>query len=298
MSAHIQLPAHNITQVMKLRMKLVEYAEPFYGQPVTAQNFADLVQAARRLLPGELDQEVLRKSLQNLWHLPLARKDWDAAAWRLAGNLPRLRQGLPAPLWGGQPEPEWVPLQIDRVERRVRKKDETPGAVLTFTALAGTPTGCKIERFWTVRFMRRIKQDMGFSRGHDASERVHQGKSWIVRNFPFRDSAEFVRLRLWGLFTPETCVSGKPGFMQIHTNSACREWNRKILVLRTRLEVPCPKGFSHPCHYCPIGYQECRAGCHRETYIYKTCAGCQREAWHDPENGDDAPCIACSRHCQ
>jgi hypothetical protein len=288
------LPTYSIARVLSVRAGLLRQMALFYGRVVDAKVHSSLIERAYLVLPKSIPVQALNDSLRDVIGFELQAAHWASVAWRLAGNLDKLYHGLSVPPWTRQLEEEWCPLQIEDASKCKRELDNAPGAEMVFRVLAGTPAGRIVHRFWSLRFMRRIKVMVGFSRFNNRPEKIRVGKRMVVRGLPFHDATEMVRLRLWGLFTSATCKPGTPNFLQVHGSNTFRQgWNRKILLARTHLEPPCPRSFTHPCFQCPVGYRECLAGCHPTTYVYRLCHGCGHEAWH--VQADSKLCLACAR---
>jgi hypothetical protein len=195
-------------------------------------------------------------------------------AWRIAGNLPRLKEGKYATPWTSQSEQEWMPMQIV-ASSLGRDYFDKLGATFQFRVLAGTACPLLIEKFWTRPFCGYLASDMGFS------------KPW--GKYPFRDTCQFVGTRLYGQFTPETC-EGAPMFEVISIPSAFKKANQELLKQRARIGFECPHGFTHACRNCHVGYDQCPAAVHPYTYETRECPACKRDMLFDKGS---RVCIAC-----
>jgi hypothetical protein len=294
MSNGVRLPVYDVAKIVRLRGELVRAGVAMCDRVMEGENFEHLLERTSSVLPSQIPPATLRGSLLPMVGTRLSKKDWSLTAWRLAGNLHLLRAGQVVLPWRGQGADEWCPVQIESVTNRHIKKSDSAGAEIVFRVLAGSPAGLTCQRLWSRRFMRMIRTDMGFDRKSEPPEWVIRRDKRVLKGFNFLDPREFTRLRLWGLFTSEHVRNGEPGFFEIYNSSTFKSgWNRDILVLRTKLDTPCPEGYTHDCYLCPVGYLKCPAACHKTTYELKACVGCHKESWHDPANGPGAVCLAC-----
>jgi hypothetical protein len=249
----------------------------------------ELVSTFKSCLPQAVKRENLLASIKHLAGEKLTEELISNTAWRLAGNLPRLRAGaVGAPPWHLQRADEWVPVQIE--DARFARTKRQLGYTFDFRVMAGTPCTLVIEKFWSLQFCRRMSRFMGFSR-FGTNEKTGE----VPYNL-FRDATELVTLRLQVLITPE--LSDKePGFKQTKVGPAAVAWNREQMRFRARqdAEHACPKNLSANilCHRCPFGYRTCRAGTHVRDYRIDACKGCRaKRAFFDGHISGEV-CLAC-----
>jgi hypothetical protein len=268
----------SLATVERLRDRLVERVFlAHYHETVAGSALRELTRELLRQLPNGVSTDAVFESLRYLAGCELTPVECLQVSWRLAGNIKRLRAGLPAGPWGGQTEDEWVPLEVlSAVPGRNRKKD--PGHTFAFRVLAGSPATLRITAFWSTKLSRYISRRVGFS--------APWGK------FAYPDPLALVRLRLYGLIIA-TRSATRPFFKQVSCPQSLQTWNRRH-ILRLRLRVlPCPNGWTHPCHKCAVGYRQCPAGTHRETYEQGPCNYCENpQALFDPERNREK-CVTC-----
>ena len=265
-----------VSQVEALRDRLVEQVFlPYYHVTVTAEALHELLARLHRELGVSTD--VLYESLRSLAGKELTPTLALRTAWRLAGNKARLRQGQPVPPWTTQPYDEWAAMQV--VGMRFYR---TRGGVLGFLAkiLLLTGLGCPqvVETFWSRRFIPVFARRLGFtsSRGR----------------YPYQHPFQIVGLRFLGLVERDRSLQ-QPGFRKVRSTAGLIRWNREaVLDYRMRIKS-CPRGYSHACHRCPVGWESCPGAVHRYDYVRQGCEQCGREAQvFDPEWGMDA-CMSC-----
>lgn len=253
--------------------------QSWIGQPVKLE---PLVQGLAAELPAYVSRDVLVESVRYLAGTVLTEVEAIRLAWRLAGNLPRLRQGLPVHPWIVQQQDEWVPLQILRCVSTKNPRGQI-GYDFTFRILAGTPAPLKITQFWSRRVAKYVARQIGFS------------APWGT--YPYRFARDMVGLRLLGHVEAQLSRT-VPVFRDIAGTNSLIQWNRRqVLKLRLRVGQSCPERFTHACARCPIGYRQCPAGTHAETYEIGRCSRCNNDdALFDPE--DTLPdCVSCNtRH--
>lgn len=248
---------------------------------ITGSELSEIADALRRALPGTVKRDVVFESVRHLVGRKLTAYTAAKLAWRLAGNLARLKAGESVRPWvGGLSGPEYLPLEAIKATP-LRDARNRLGYELSFMVLAGTPAAEKVSRYWTNAQVRWVAMRIGFS--------APWGK------YPFHKGTEIVGLRLLVRADPELSRGGVIGF------TACEEqppsfvsWNRKE-VLRFRMHIePCPNGWTHPCRNCAVGYEECRASVHLKTYEQRWCPECQSDAaFFDPELLSHK-CVSCT----
>jgi hypothetical protein len=271
-------PKFDVAAIERRRDAL--YAEVFsgyVGRAISGDDVSAMARRSRRWLP-RTSEAVLFESLRLLAGHTADRPLLFRTAWRLAGNLERLQQGFPSLPWVSQPVDEWVPLQVLTVTPGRNRRGDFGGRVKG-VILAGTACPLKPENFWSYPLAKAVARKVGFSRARG--------------RFPFSDILQFVGLRF--------CVKllsaksqGEPRFFDIACPGSMVKWNRQnVLTLRLRVGVACPRGYTHPCHRCAVGYRECPAGTHRLNYERGHCPQCnQIDAVFDADLG--SCCIECT----
>lgn len=270
-------PSFNIREIERRRNRIITLVlQERVGQVADPD---DLTNALLTVLPAGIRYDVVFESLRYLAGRTLQSDESIRLAYRLAGNLSRLKDGLSIPPWSSQREDEWVPLQVLRMVKMRNSKDKL-GYDVTLRVMAGTPAALKISAFWSGGRLKMIAADVGFSR------------PW--GKYPFKGSASMVGLRFLGKI--EAARShGRPTFQEIHCPQSLVNWNREnVLKLRLRVGMSCPMGYRHECWQCAIGYDQCAAGTHFRTYQVGSCNGCNNsQAVFDPED-PSLQCVNCT----
>jgi hypothetical protein len=224
---------HQIANVLKLRQKLIQRLTPLYqNELIVQETFLSLVRDLAQLLPDSIVTDVITDSIRYVVGQRLSAKELDELCWRLAGNLPRLKQRRAVPPWNRQPFQELVPAQIVKVQlRRGGLQRGELGHEITFRILAGTSCPLKVHKWWSVRASRFMayfrdanRHGFGFARSRGEE----------VSPYRYEDPRQFMSLRCLLLIDPELCdLKDGPGFQEIYHTSATMEWNRVTSVRTT-----------------------------------------------------------------
>lgn len=269
----------SITAIARRRDKLLrEVFEPMGPIVLRGSVFEEFVDHVVAVMPKGVLRNAVFETLRHLAGSALTPQASFAAAWRLAGNVHRLKRGIPTPPWTVQTEHEWVPVEVT-AGMPSRNHQNKAGTIFSFLIWAGSPCGMTIRLFWSNEVSRFVARRLGFS--------SMRGK------FPYANPLELVRLR--GVVLLDPALSREtPKFRQVREKlpSAFLTWNRNILRVRKRLE-PCPRQFKHACHQCVVGYSECPGGVHRLTYRRDSCPVCGNESYFD-DDVSAARCISCT----
>lgn len=266
------------TTALRRRLKACWKFDAMVGGPLALEEVRQLAAVFLEELPGRVPAQPLLSELASLVGSPLSDETLDTLQWRIAGNLARLREGETIP--AGVREPEWMPVQF--VDFR-----ETPGRLvgrkhqiaveLTYRVLAGCLCPSLHRFVWTTNFASYFASKLGFGRRGSAME--------------FVTTRQLISLRASLLFTPEQSER-QPGFDGVKVQPAMLKRNRELIKRRSRRLTDCPQGYTHECHKCWVGYNDCPMGCWPRTLIKQLCLSCQVEARHAP--GDDY-CVECER---
>ena len=279
MSNQVKLHVYSIREVLKLKRAIENdvQALSLLGAPMESEDFEALTRSIHDVLPPRITRRVVRDSLVHLAGEVVTKELLSELGWRLAGNIPRLRLGIPVTPWHRQARDEWVPMQIvDQVPYKNKKGDT--GAIMAFRVLAGTPCSMLLERFWTYRLSKYLASKLGFS------------AAW--GKYPFKKITELTGMRLYGLVEAERSL-GKPYFDQVSVPQSTEDYNRKLIKHRLRVGFKCPKKYDHPCYACPIGYDNCRCAVHPRTFVRAVCSVCDKNAWMDPIHLELRLCVDC-----
>lgn len=289
-------PRYNLEVIARLRRRLDEdVLGDSYGVVFAGADYDALVDKVMTVMPTTVKRPVVWDSLRDVAGVQLLAPVARELVWRLAGNIDRLRKGIPVPRWAGQVEAEWVPLQVMSVRLSVQKRTLTsgkvvkkPGGWMRFRVLAGYPAGLEVVKFVSTALASRMSPTLGFARWDREKFQWSQVPS---DKRPFRDIRDFGRLRLYGLVSPETCKDGL-SFTDIRCPPGAKSWNQALLKKRKRVGFSCPFNYTHDCCVCPVGWTACPAACHAFTFLSKICSICKKQAWHDPQV-TEAHCVGC-----
>jgi hypothetical protein len=253
------------------------------------EDLNEFFQGVRRTLPKEVDAGAVFQSIRYLVGQRMTEALLTEVAWRLAGNVTRLRRGIAVPPWNRQADEEFVPVQISGVQklRRFNKLYVEWSA----RVLAGTSVGLTVSKTWTDKFTRAVAQRLGFS------------KPWLAG--AFESPYELYGMRFYVLIEPRLCTS-TPGFETLWYDSdeqkirphSFYEYNRMLIRMRQRPDdlFSCPQNLPHslPCHLCIFGAEHCPAATHGRTYEQRRCDACNRdEAYFDPMVPGRVVCVEC-----
>lgn len=278
MTSKPRLPSYNIPTIFKLKRSLQEDAEliGFVGPPVNAVDLCWLIDYLSQKL--RVRPEVMRTSLLHLQGIDFTKDVLRDLAWRLCGNLPELRRGMPVRPWKRQAKNEWMPMQVvDSIPFRTKRSKF--GSLFTYRILAGSACSLTAERFWTTKFCRYMSNFWGFT------------KPW--GKYPLKQPREFVGMRLYGLFTPELCER-QPRFDLVRFSTGLLHHNRELIQHRRRVGFACPAQYTHACAACPKGYDFCPVAVHPRSYTRQHCKHCEppAQAWFDLPRSKER-CVVC-----
>lgn len=252
------------------------------------KRFADIVHEE---LPAGCDYQSVWDSLRHLAGTVPTAKLLHDLAHRLAGNTHNLQARRAVVPWSYQQHWEWVPLVVSSV-RRAKSPTGRFGVKLYFRVVAGTPCTLTAEKFWTGKQAAFMSKYFGFSRPPSP-------KANTPPPYPYLAPEQFTTLRAYGLIDPhKSGADVGPVFDKMRFPPSVIDFNREQFRHRNRGRgYECPRRFplTQLCHLCPIGYEECRAGCHAKTYATKDCPLCKQAAPFDPEQ--NAPfCVNCTNN--
>lgn len=272
----------NLSHVFRLKQKLQQKAEPWLGKKFRREDLYDLAATWFLALKKQTPVEVVFQSIRHLIDREATPELLATEAWRLAGNLRQLQNLRDAGPWVRQEFDEWVPVQIvDCQVCRTRRKDLA--AQFTGRVLAGTSTSMLIDFLWKHKFCKFISSELGFS--------APWGK------LPFTRMEELVGLRFYALMMRPTkdqeVKERRPWFRQVSAPPGLVTYNRTLIKRRRRIKFACPRGYSHPCHFCHIGYRDCELAVHPRTYVRDNCTACKQESWFDPNTVAMGVCVLC-----
>lgn len=272
------LPRINLPAVAKLRATIASDAFEFFGVKMQGDallRFARYV-GAKAKAPFDPAYETCRGAVGGE---DLNQEALTNLAWRVAGNLDSLRAGRPVLPWSPGRDLVWAPIEVQAVLPAINKR----GVIVAdcdVVGLSGPLAAVRFVKRWT-------KPEYGFFSSH-----FGYTPPWKKPPMPFRHRDELVGMRFFGLIDPERSSPGRPGFRHIRVATSMLEHNRRLIRVRARVD-PCPRGYTHLCHFCTVGRDSCAAATHPFPYFQAECTGCGApDAAFDPAFSETL-CVAC-----
>ena len=216
-----------------------------------------------------LPMSAVRQSLRHFMGKQITEADARSLAWRIAGNLHRLRKDRPLPPWVID-ETEWCAVQIQAVrpDRRKRGAGVEPGHRCLLTIIDGAASGKRATVFLSHKFQRAVALRFGFKGHRDPSMRLVDGM-------------EFYNMRFMGILRENSDLS--VSVVKVAVPPSMLKYNRGIISKRARKGFTCPRRFSHACRACPIGETECEAAVRPATCEKGACVKCGKAYWKDTD---------------
>jgi len=244
-----------VSHVVRLRDRLVDRdLWGFQGQCLDADVIQEFACAACKAMP-KVSKQTIFDSVSHLAGAILTEKILFDTAWLFAGNKKQLESGVPVHPWAAQKALEWVPVQVLSSERAPSPRNKAFGANYRLRILAGSACPLIIFKWWSFRFAQGLALRGGYTRNKN--------------KYPFYDIAELVNLRFVAQLDPKRSREF-PEFDNIGCTSGLLKWNRSIIQKRFRKDGkypwPCPRNYTHPCFRCHVGYLECAAAVHKDTF--------------------------------
>lgn len=293
-------PSFNLKHVFSARKKICGHIDiaAMAEVELVGADFERFVDTLQAVMPGgkSIKRATLRDSLLPFIGARLTEDLTRTIAWRLAGNMKRLRSGIAVKPWRRQTFDEWVPVQIVGTQIHKTRYGKI-GTKLEMRILAGTSATEFTSAFWTRQFSRYIGQDLGFSKPYGDT--------------PFTNDAELTNFRLLIKVSAEKSKT-HPVPEQFKPFASGVAWNKQLLLWRTRSHGcghHCPKNYpeSVKCYQCEVGYVSrkqpvpggkpidtvaCKAATHRIEYDIKDCPKCNKRAYFDLDKSNSI-CVSC-----
>lgn len=270
-------PPFSYSRLRQCRDKLAERAlRPYLDANMAGETLRDVCRDVLAELPNSVSQPAVFDSIRALAGTRLTRQAAYSLAWRLAGNLDRLKAGIPALPWTRQLEDELVPVCVEGV--RPYKRKNTPGYLLDCRAIAGTPCPLAFTQFFSQNSCRAIAQTLGFSAPWGA--------------YPYTTAMHFLNLLFFAHVEAERSRE-TPVFSKVSVSPSMFRDNRGLIEVRTRAR-PCPDGFEHSCVHCWLGADQCMFATHPRTYVTRHCDACKADSFFDPRDSGIL-CVRCKQ---
>lgn len=247
---------------------------PYIDAHIVGTVVYDMSKDILAALPETAVQAAVFDSVRALAGTILIKSAAGELAWRIAGNVDRLIDGVPVLPWTRQIADELVPVCVISVRPYFRKNNS--GQLLQCRALAGTPCPMSFSQFLSDGNCRAISRALGFS------------APW--GQYPYSSPAQFVNLLFFAHI--EANRSGEtPYFARVSSSGSMVKANRQLLEVRCRA-APCPQGYDHPCAVCHVGHDVCEYAVHPVTYEPRYCENCKINSFFDPKD-TGLMCVRC-----
>jgi hypothetical protein len=270
-------PPFSYIRIRHCRDRLISRAlRPYFDANVVGDTLRDMCRDVLAELPDSVSQPAVFDSIRALAGTKITKRMAADLAWRLAGNVEKLKDGIPVLPWTRQLEDELVPVRVEHI--RPYKRKNTPGYIFECRALAGSPCPMSFTQFFSSNSCRAISQTLGFSAPWGA--------------YPYTTAVHFVNL-LFFAHVEAAKSRETPFFSKVSVSSSMFKENRARIEVRTRAR-PCPDQYEHSCVHCWLGYDQCEFATHPRTYVTRYCDTCRSDGFFDP-NDRGVMCIRC-RH--
>lgn len=248
--------------------------QPYIGSRLVGDTVRDVTNDVLGQLPQTVSRDAVFESMRVLAGTTLTRAGAKELAWRLAGNVDQLIEGNPVHPWVRQLHDEAVPVRIERLRHSNRR--DLKGWTLICRALAGSPCPMVFPQFFSDRSCKAIARTLGFS------------APW--GRYPFSTPLYFVGLMFFAHLEAERSHE-TPYFKTVSNTSGLKKQNCAKLEVRCRAR-PCPRGFTHDCAKCWLGYNECPAAIYPQTLVQRECMNCATIGFFEPDD-EGVICMNC-----
>lgn len=263
--------------VLKRRDRLLSQAiNPYIDAKIVGDTVYDMYNDLLAALPDTVVQSAVFDSIRIYAGTTLQLPDAKALAWRLAGNVDQLVEGVPVLPWSGQVSDERVPVIVEAVTPFTKK--DAAGVMLQCRAVAGSPCPMIFSQFLSSTSCAAVARTIGFS------------ASWGP--YPYSNPLYFSKLLFFAHVEAEKSRTA-PVFSKVSATSSMVKMNREKIEVRCRAR-PCPKGYEHACAVCWVGHDNCYAAVHARTYVSRYCHTCNSDRFFDPAVKSDK-CIQCHK---
>lgn len=194
----------------------------------------------------------------------------------------------PAPLRMGEPvfPYSWpsseTPVLAEIVSSRAEPARTGTRAVARLRVLAGPGAPGTFPQSWSAAALRYWAHHPRFGLGFSRSGPQPR---------PFVHPGQLTGLLLYALLTTQ---GGFPRARKTWATEALRRVNVELTdkrLRRDRAGFPCPRSYTHPCHFCPESLARCPVATHPDDWIVVSCSRCRTRQYADPSSG--GVCIRC-----
>jgi hypothetical protein len=262
-------------RVKARRDKILQTAlRPYLDAKIVGDTVNDVCNDVLPCLPVTVARSALFESIRVLAGTTLTIRDAKTLAWRLAGNIDKLVDGLPVLPWTQQMEDEIVPVIVENVRPMHRRKQA--GFLLACRAVAGSPCPMLFTEFVSARSCAAISRTLGFSAPYGP--------------YPYSSAMQFVHL-LFNAHIEASRSQTMPSFITVKATAGMIKANREKIEVRCRAK-PCPEAYEHPCTSCWVGYDQCEFAVHPRSYVTRICPSCHAAGYFDPADSG-LECMRC-----
>jgi hypothetical protein len=262
------VPKFNLHHVAGVRNKLHRrvFADRIQ-ETVSSEMLLTATRDVMKCVPGAT-RDAVYETLRVYAGEPLTEKLGVSLCWLIAGNMDKLKNGIPLRMWSGQTIDEWMPMRVVSVQLARPYKEVVHAC--TFKILAGSASEMVILRYLSRAAVKYIACKIGFSQ--------------LKGSYPYHHPQEIIGLRLIGKFEPHLVRDAMPSFREIYCPASMLQRNRsEYLCVRSRKLLQCPSGFNHACARCAYGTDRCKYAVHPVTFEVGACPRCMNaDALFDP----------------
>ena len=285
---------YSVAQIIAQKNSLgLDLYHRFASKKLTGDTYKDFVrfvfaQVSLAIRMPLLQYDTINESLRTWAGKELTQDDCVNLMHRLIGNKWTLRENKPVRQYTRIEGKEWVPVQIMQMTSRPNSK-KGEGYDVRFKILAGFPATETTTTWWSLPYCRFVSWKMfGMRKKYPTDNRKREV-------FLYKSPLDMVTLRLSALVDYDKSER-EIVFVDYVATSSLMYWNKEQMRFRARKSerYACPRNYpiTLACNSCPIGYLDCRAGCHPTTYAVKMCSTCNQQAYFDDERSNNM-CINC-----
>lgn len=285
---------YSVSQIVAQKNSIgLDLYHRFAHKKLTGDTYKDFVRfvfahVSLALRMPALTHDAINESLRVWAGKELTQPDCVNLIHRLLGNKWTLKENKAVRPYTQLEGKEWVPVQIMQMTHRPHPK-KGDGYEVCFKVLAGFPTAETTTTWWSLAYCRFVSWKMfGMRKKYPTDSRKREV-------FIYKSPLDMVTLRLSALIDYDKSDKGLV-FVEFVATSSLMYWNKEQMRFRARKtpKYACPRDYpiTLACNSCPIGYLECRAGCHPTTYAVRMCPICEQQAYFDDERSTTM-CLNC-----
>jgi hypothetical protein len=261
----------SLQRILKLRDKLIQALRPYLDKHIVGETVSDLAEDVYNALPPFTSHDAGFETCRCLAGTQLTMATAAEFAWRIAGNLDNLLNGVPVVPWSRQLTDEWLPVQVLRLDPAYKRGKN--GFMARFRVLAGSYCPGIFEQFLSQASCAAIAYAVGFSRTR-----------------PYTYSAHLTNLR-FAVLVEAARSAEQLYFKEIDCPAAMKAHNIELIDIRVR-NKPCLFNYDHMCESCSEGYITCPAAIFQQPLISQHCPKCDNTRPFDLSRSSEL-CLNC-----